>query len=1483
MAIDKKIAPPIHTLDKCNPRLSGNIKFVCDDDDIFIDSINSNAELSRSLYKSYKVNESNNLMANAKNFFDLFTTKDNIFSVKSDKNYVVSTFENQHDRIYNYGAYSDESELLTKRFRFFAPMFINEESTKPDMFLIYRVDRNKFNRNNDWKKELLFSHDFRKSNMGKQLDRHIDYLKNYPHDMGVYVNMGDNISYTGTSIESGLMTARYEDDFNSLLANERTITEFNDYIVDGFKRNSVIDSRHLNLEFAFDMDLSDEDVNDKFVDVIGIYVTLDEFNNIKEYNTSNYDFKLLEDSGNIREVLSKTISDVDLKDNLVNVGDYLGVQYNSPNFIGDFPPIVMIKPTFIPNVGDVIELSFGGRTEIKYIIKDSDIVSSDIMATAKNISDSFKEYARINPSNIFVDSFIQDGEYLVIRSLLNDTTYNNIQVTVLPKQYQIVEPLFTSGEDYDNNFYSPSINSVITNSPIGISLTDADSIRLGNSVSKITYGGKWLSFYFFDTEEPLKTKDSDPQIFETIRTERSKMYECTVLEHRKFDFDREVSYHEDVFDFELQTYRNWLLSEINSDSFLGKYTDREQPSIDVLSDYKAELVDIVERYFESISINRSMLFKDVSTDDFEATSVSNEYDRLKENDNKGLLTSNMTVQHINKFMYANGLDVYNRPYMLNLNLPFRYGNFAPSLDNTKRDLRDSTHSWLVIGEGLPPYFKSIDINGDPVIKRVEVETEQVVNVIDRIYDNISSQNDIDLWNNSESTLTPSNDGKSVVYNQDTSLGFIERVVDILPQASSSETNFQYKFSIDSSANLNVNVRISLVRSLDRNVVYNIWDINRNVVGGETDTIDDIVRFKLPQDANDCVLVFSVPVGHSCTINIFDLNFFKGTITQDTLDENIKFDCDNIQGTFKNLPDILSGYTTIPISINDIKSSNTDVYNYIRSNSLIREEDGNGTCFFRGVKCVVNKKYVGWKFSAVLITRTAPIGEDRAIQLYENNTFNSLTLVVNMYIPEPVLTSLEQPDLYWLDRSLLYFSDGNYATEESLASFGLEDLSVRINDVGSPKTYLGNVVTNDWFYQNGGQNFIHVNKGILSRFNVNFTSLLTLGSSFSAFYSNVEDNATVNYGMLITFKEVQEIQDDYFWCSEITVNIKETIDGVTNEIEYDMLDTYLNNNETFFEDNRMDIVEAILLENAKYNRLLRNTSAIDRFSLLSTASIFEWLNANNVKVNTEDGSTHFDTMSAFKPIVKDGVIRYKEVGNNIVDLDLKYTNTFVRQNGAYNPVTKLLRKRTGNYNIEYCDYGYGNKASNNELVPTLRTNLDRSIDAVWFYRNDYANTDLKKHFRYYLNRKDFVELPWYTNPIEYKHELSRILSSKKELEFTHIYDGNSIDIYDKIKPYLVRVMNNTGFKMSDYTTDEKISMLRLSNPNINRETFDQFDFEDIIMRRFYKSVINDIYTVVKVEDINKNERLDFFEEDDDIIQLNDVVPNGTELRINVDRI
>ena len=1482
MAIDKKISTSFYSLNQTNPRLSGNIKFLVDDNDIYIDSIDSNSELSRTMYKSYKINTNNNLMANLKNYVNLFEIKDNLFDVAKDINNVVNDLSNQHHRLYNCGASSDLSELISKRFRYFAPVYVNNEANKPDLFVIYSVDRSKLNTSNEYVKELLYVHDFRYSEMGKQLDRHIDYLKNTNYDMGIFVNFGDNISYSGTSLTSGLLESRYENDFDSLLANERTITEFNKHIIDGFKRHNLIDSRFLNLEFAFDIDLQKDSLNDKFIDVIGTYITLEELSSLNEYNISNFDLKVLEDNKTVREHKG-VLSISDLKDNYINVSNILGVQYTSNNYPSTFTPLIMIEPKFIPTIGDKIVLSYNGNTEITYIIQSSDIVSNDIMETATKIAKSFSEFARLNVSNLFVDAFIHSGRYLVIRSLIDDDSYNNIKVDIIPPQYQIKTPLYTDELVYDNTFYSPNDKSVLTVSPIGIALNNADSLRLGGVVSRIKYVSRWLDYYFYNLEEPLKTLNSESEMFEVIKTEKSKMYNCKLIEHRTFDFDTEITYHEDVFDFELVTYKNWLLSEINKPTFLGKY-EGSTPSQVVLDAYKVSLISIIDRYFDAIDLHRNMLLKDVNTDTFEATSIKNEFDRLNENDNIELIKYNQMNPSINKFMYQNGLDVYNRPYTLNLSLPFRYDNFAPSLTNNNRDLRHSTHSWLVIGEGLPPYFNDISINGENAIIKRDIDSEQVVEVIDRMYNNIGIVSELNKWVTTNSNIVSNGaDVSKGIITFTSSNNSIKRPLVNLGLQSLEPFKFNYKFKIRNSSNTNVNIKIDIVDN-STNISYKSYLINHNVVGGIDYSINEthIVQLPtLPIDS-DLVIRISCLVGWTSTLLIEDINLYKSTITMQTVSDLINFDSDDVNGYHRYISDMVTSYTTIPITIEDILNKDKDVFNYIRSHSIIRDENDNGTCFFRGVKVLVDKKYKDWKFASILLTKKAPIGKERSIELYENNTFKSLVLVVNMYVPEPVLTSIEQPNKYWLDRSVLYFSDGNYASENGLSSFGKENLSVKIHELNTPKKFLGNVITNDWYFQQNGINYIHVAKGILSRFNVDFTSLLDLGGDFNAFFSNVDDSETVNYGMQITFKEIQEITSDYFWCKEIHVKIKETVLGVTTTIEYDILSEYLSNNNTFILKNRMDIVEAILLENAQYDRVLRNTSIIERFSLLSTASIFEWLNSNKVTVNKDDGTNYLGNIVALQPNVNVGVIRLKSDNKNITQLPTMFTNTFARQSGVYEPITKMLRSGGKRFETKIIDYGYSNKASYLDLVPIQQSNDDKVNNSIWYYRNDFSNIDLEKHYRYYHTREDFETLHWFTNPMEYKHNVSTILSSKSEMKLKYIYDGDTINLQPLVKDYLIRLLDNSGYNNTLFSDSEKVTMLKLFNNNVTLDTLNQYDFDSVILDRFYKSCFSVIYDITKLQNLTTDKLVDFYELSDDVIKITDTLIIGDELEITINR-
>ena len=58
---------------------------------------------------------------------------------------LAETLDEQYSTLYRYGAYSDNSRFVNKRFRFFAPLFVHQTNALPDAFCIFRIDRTNAN------------------------------------------------------------------------------------------------------------------------------------------------------------------------------------------------------------------------------------------------------------------------------------------------------------------------------------------------------------------------------------------------------------------------------------------------------------------------------------------------------------------------------------------------------------------------------------------------------------------------------------------------------------------------------------------------------------------------------------------------------------------------------------------------------------------------------------------------------------------------------------------------------------------------------------------------------------------------------------------------------------------------------------------------------------------------------------------------------------------------------------------------------------------------------------------------------------------------------------------------------------------------------------------------------------------------------------------------------------------------------------------
>ncbi|BBI90994.1 hypothetical protein [Tenacibaculum phage PTm5] len=940
----------IFSLQRTNPRLATNIKLIIDDkDNMFLETINSTELLERSVYKAYPYNKSLSYGTNIKNFANQFPNKDVLYDIVDETKFNVTDRTSlQYHQIYDYGVYSDASKLIDANYRFFAPIHINKKDTKtPSAFVIFKIPaKNKqvdksFNKLSDFINYGTLVNVFDLSKIKSIFDGIEDSSVNMQYEQGTIT--------TGLSLDSGLMVSKTESVIDALLANETTITEFENNITNKFREHHLMYSNVINMEFAFN-DSSD----DKFVRYFGMYV---DFNEVTETIAKEYD-----NMGVIR--LLRQQNGYKLYNNTLSLNKYDVIrQSRLANGFGlEKAGEVRLKIVLRPTAGEKLVLKYGN--EVEHTIQwNSTNIQSNIITTATWIANELTTKYKGNFTTI--RAFVENNNEVVIRSNNTSLSAENLKIEV-PNSIQVIQPLYTK-ETYNNNLIGSGSNTISVNTYFNpkkynkLQYIDNAGVKKSSDITMVT---KYAGDYLYRLKDPILNKDTTPNTVWFLETLTEQPIICSVIQHRDFSFDTTETMYNDVLDFDIVKYKEYLLSIVNDSNFRGRvdelYNNRHPnlPASETeLSEYKTNLINNINSYFDNIDLNRSYLYKDIDVFTEEATTTNNEYDRLSENTLPSLSTINKLYPFINKWSYKDGTDVYGNDYRLNISLPFRYESFTPSLESVERDIRYHTHSWLIIGEGRNPY-------------------------------------------------------------------------------------------------LYVN----------------------------------------EQNIRKCL-----------------------------------------------------SYSRLPLTRDLLLSKTVDAYTYLKYKTSVREHTSysklvwnkeQSACYtyFRGVLLRFDDRTLDdYKFSAILFSQK-PVKEDvLTTEWLRNDTHKTLTLIVNFYIPDPILTSLERGEQYYfLDRSLLYFSENIYSTGLNTIDFGTDQISLTLYDNTSPKTYLGNVVTNNWHYTDGGQTLLYVSRGNVNRFNTPLNELLNIGQDFTIDFTSTEDLTNPNYGMQITFKNIQEVKTDHFWCTDILV-------------------------------------------------------------------------------------------------------------------------------------------------------------------------------------------------------------------------------------------------------------------------------------------------------------------------------------------------------------
>jgi len=294
---------------RTNPRLTTNIKLVADSNDkIYLESINADPLLSKSIYKGFPVKKKGSYSYDVKTFYSQNGTslpKDiayTVFEVDASLD-IKKRYKDQYDFTYGMGAYPKNSKLYSEEFAIFSPIWL-ERDNLPDYFVIFKMDGpvtinpnealpgypsgytgdfdnsaflNDLIQNPSYffdnyikKAKIIKTFDLTEStSLGTYIRSHIN-SDNFP-ESSLYASLekGEMTYWNGISYKSGGFCSIANDIYSEYTLVDKTITEADDFITDGFHRNGVICANILNLEFLFD---DNEQTNYSFSRYFGMYV-----------------------------------------------------------------------------------------------------------------------------------------------------------------------------------------------------------------------------------------------------------------------------------------------------------------------------------------------------------------------------------------------------------------------------------------------------------------------------------------------------------------------------------------------------------------------------------------------------------------------------------------------------------------------------------------------------------------------------------------------------------------------------------------------------------------------------------------------------------------------------------------------------------------------------------------------------------------------------------------------------------------------------------------------------------------------------------------------------------------------------------------------------------------------------------------------------------------------------------------------------------
>ena len=1085
----------------------------------------------------------------------------------------------------------------------------------------------------------------------------------------------DTINANGLNIKTGITNRIEEHVMSQLFNNETTITEFENWSTNIFKRHNLIYSNIINLEFAF----TDKTIDNRFVRYAGFYV--------KDNTVTASELGAFSNSGALRLLgrQNDTIKWVD--GHVLSTYDNIEFSQYANSFGINAKELVEFNFVLNPSHGQLLQVLFNDTAE-HTIIFSSATVGSTIEATKQLIVNSINNQYQGAHTTIHASEV--NGAIRLESNMLQSTGLLRL---VVPAGFSIKQPLF-SLEQYNGEFIGGTNASISMNTyikPTAFAKCMYMSSTGSQIIDTIRRVYEYKGDYLYELSQPI-VKAKTPSNVWFVRTLQEKPILCSILEHKELDMYAGVSQYTDPLDFDTEAYRTYLLNTIAAPDFIGSaLAFYDVPTISALpdqslSEYRAKLTQIVNQFFDSIDVNHSYLLDTIDMSSLEATTVANEYDRLRESTNSELSKTNRLYQFVNKWSSALGTDTYNNDYRFNCALPFRFDNFSSAVKGVNRDLRYHSHSWFIIGEGKPPYYDVTESN----IKRLMSYTKYPIDV-----------------NDLASTTSDAYDNLS--------------------------------WSTDSNA-------------------YSAWSM-------------------IYYDAEQKICY----------------TFFKGI--------------------------------------------------------MYRFE---------------SPELAGYRFSVILKSSELLVDDVFNMVLIKNDTFKTLSLCIRFYIPDPVLTSLERgPNWYYLDRSLLYFSNTIYSTINNAIDFGTDRISLSLYNTTVQKYYLGQPVTTNWYHTTTDGDILHVGRGDSSIFNVNFNDILLVGDSLEIHYDDstnvisniVQDPNSPFYGMNIRFEDIVEVTQHYFWCRRILIssnttydpdgvddtNISDNIVNLPTPISINVYAEFILNSHIFYENNIIYMSKSIARFNCIYNKIVNTSANNARYKEISLANIKIALSYAPLAI--ENSNNQFLSVFITDPTEFSILVKYTATDSALVQLPTQYIYPMSRYSTQYVPATKVLSKYydSGAYKNVYP----ANRSWSNEYKAYVsRTVTSQQLGSVTEAYSDIPHTisdsSLYEYIRSTVNGQiSTVQLPWIANPAEYRNITSLVFNSDEKIVVTTVL-SQQLDMLE-----LLRSRISDWIQLNDYITDSTRLQLAFLEYDVSEQTQNNINIDDAIMTAFLTNTFLRIYRIESI--------------------------------------